>query len=182
MLQRSFKKIGLLRHAIKRKSLNDFYWPDIYKNLKSNQLLLQRKWFEGWICNFCEKGLGLQVTYFVTKDQLENWDDDRKNNINITTEELQFYDSYEFIIPEYQLSILHNIKEAEGVRKEVYISDKFKENADQMWAAQFFLNDDPDPRMIYCLGFDREISDADFEIVNNLKKIFIGQHFEVDKS
>ena len=88
-------------------------------------------------------------------------------NPNITQCLLEFHENYELNMPEPLLHVQHSAADAELIRKKIYISEKFKNLAHQIYASQYFETDKN--RMNYILGFERSLVNADYKILEMIK-------------
>ena len=167
-MTRTFKNTWVLRQTMERKNLQEYYWPTVYLTPKRDYYLLRRQWFEGWYCDFIGNGLKLEIIYFISESQLPNWPELKNNNPAVIQSELTFHPTYTFETPCAALTIIHDLENAERLRKEIYISEKFKETADHVWAAQFFLNETVDSKLLYALGFKRDLTSHDQTILADL--------------
>lgn len=163
------KNIYVIKETIIRKTLNDHYWPTEQRNFKRQKLIDANK-REGWIGHFLNNGLTIEGQILISKNDYAEWPKEHKTkNINVISSELLYFEEFSFELNNPALVVRHASGLAEEFRKNIYISAKFRENADRVWAAQFF--DDPESRdtMLFTIGFDRPRSRLDDEILGKIK-------------
>lgn len=169
-MNKYFNKIIKVEQVVRRGNLTSFFWPELYKNPQREGFILKREWYEGWFCEFKNRGLELHIQYFLTDKQNSNWPTFEINpNIKRTT--LNKPGPHTIVMPPPALLFKHSAQQAEAIRKAVYLSDKFLENADAIWASQFYEEDSNASEMIYGMGFFRETSPEDIAIVNEIKRL-----------
>lgn len=164
-----FQQVYMISENIMRTSLKDFFWP-IAQRRFGRQKLIDLNKREGWLCRFLEKGLVLEAKILISKNDYADWPNPhRTQNTNTLSSELSFHDSIEFKLSAPALKVKHPAEIAEDIRKKIYISERFGEQADLIWAAQYFEPGSDRSSMYYILGFDRKIQSSDNLIIEQIK-------------
>lgn len=164
-----FQNVFIISEEICRDNLQVSFWPIEYRRFKRQKLIDENK-REGWACRFLNNGLLLDSKIFIHQDDYKLWPENHKTlNINTRRSELEFFEKYEEIFSEPALVVEHPAELAENVRKKIYISERFKEQAHMVWAAQLFETREKRERMKYYLGFDREITTNDRVILKEIE-------------
>lgn len=169
-MKRTFHDTYVIKEIIQRKSLTDYFWPVEQRTYKRKKLRDLNK-REGWICNFLNKGLTLELKILISKNDYLDWPEDHRiPNLNVISSELLFYPELTISLENPVICFEHAVANAEDIRKKIYISNHFGARADNIWAAQLV---DPDNRlkMKFSMGFNRDVSTNDLETIDILKKI-----------
>ena len=165
-MHRTFKDIFIVNQIVRRRSLTHYYWPVEYKNPDREHLIENRKWYEGWYCEFCDSGLELKIKFFLTEQQMEHWPKELGPNKNIKCSDTMRFHDFVLHLPLPTIQFQHSSRQFEFVRKGIYVVEKFQEKADGLWASQFYLDDTHDSKVQYALGFTRSLDDQDRKHVN----------------
>lgn len=173
-----FNDVYVISERIIRHDLNAYFWPSEQKNLLRESAFGANK-KEGWLCNFLENGLSLDVEILISKFDYMDWPKShRTQNTNTIKSELVFHEQIEYKLSEPVLKIKHLARDAENIRKKIYVSNRFGKNAHHIWAAQYFAPDfEPAANrdyMFYALGFNRSISNDDQTILSEIMKDLSG--------
>lgn len=165
-----FTNVYSLEETIVRKSLDDYFWP-MTERVSARESLITANKKEAWFCDFLDSGLQLDITILISEADFELWSPHyQKHNSNTKKSVLTYHQIFTFAHKAPLLAFEHKNELAEPVRKKIYVSDRFKGSADQIWAAQYF---DPQKSnrayMRYALGFNRDIVDLDRKILSEIK-------------
>ncbi|MBY0554296.1 hypothetical protein K2P97_07190 [bacterium] len=167
-MQINFQNIYVIDETITRKSLNDFFWPQETFNFTRQALTDQNK-REGWYCEFTNNGLSLVLKILISSEDYTHWPKaQRPQNPNIVSSEVRLFPEFQIKTSEPALRLRSPASMAEILRKKIYLSSRFGESADKMWAAQYFNSPTKD-FMIYEMGFNREMQASDIEILASIK-------------
>jgi hypothetical protein len=161
-----FNDIHVLQIQIKRPNLQTPFWPNVKKNSDRSHLIVQRKIYEGWVCHFGDFGKKINIQYFVTKLQLKNWDDNYFNSLVTDSVVKNFEKEVHIDLENYDLRTFYISENAEIVRKKIFISDRFKDTANQIVCKQFFLGHSHE--MVYDIQIQREKTENDQVILQNI--------------
>lgn len=166
-MQIKFQNIYVINETITRKSLNDFFWPQETFNFVRQALTDENK-REGWYCDFTNQGLSLELKILISSQDYAHWPKNRPQNPNVVSSEVKHFAEFEIKTLEPAIRLRSPASMAETLRKKIYISSRFGEQADKMWAAQYFNSTTKD-FMIYEMGFNRELQSLDIEILASIK-------------
>lgn len=158
----------MLCQTVRRKSLQDFFWPHAENNLFREQSIKDGNWYNGWFCRFEDQGLSLKITYFFTYNQFELWRQNQPLRTNVETGLPQPYNENSISLGTIGWSSQYCTSKMEEVRRYMYISKHFGASAWQMQAAQFLKPNDP-TTAIYLIGFDRAVTQNDQNVLTYLK-------------
>lgn len=169
-----FQNVFIISETIRRPSLTEYFWPLEQQRFGRKKLIDLNK-REGWVCHFVEKGLGLDAKLIISKEDYTEWPQQHRTlNANTIKSELTFHDQIEFEFSTPALTLQHLAADAEPVRKTVYISERYGERADGIWAAQYFPPAADRNTMYYNLGFTRETQPEDLHALNLIRSALSG--------
>ena len=164
-----FSQIFIISETILRRTIEEPFWPNEQRTYQRQKVIDQNK-REGWICDFLNQGLQLDLKILIRKNDYSSWPTEHKTeNVNTIKSELTFRDNIVFELPQILLKIRHRSADAEQFRKKIYISKCFGERAHQIWAAQFVDANDRS-QMFFLLGFRRDADVEDISILTEIKK------------
>jgi hypothetical protein len=166
----NFNRVQVIAETIIRKDINSSFWPNEQRTYK-RQALIDKNLREGWICNFENHGLRLEIKIIISEHDYSSWPQDhRTENLNTIRSDLRFYEEFSEELDNVILHIVHKSEIAEDLRKKIYLSNHFKDKCDKIWAAQYFENGNRE-EMHFSIGFNRELLPEDLVILEEIKKI-----------
>lgn len=168
-MMRKWNNIYIFNDVAKRESLQDYYWPSNEGLYFNEDLIVNRKWHDGWFCQFTNKGLRLDIQSILTEEQYQYR---LVHNLGIKPELCEFRHEFQMKMNDVAVAMEFESQYIEQVRKNIYLSKLFGENANQMWAAQFFENETGAKKAKMYLGFNREITAQDLKCISEIWKIF----------
>ncbi len=168
------KNIYQLKEVIVREGHDKYFWPEEFKNKNREDLILRNK-KEAWFCQFLNNGLALNTEIYFKQDDFPLWKKNIKTlNPNTKFSNLEFLDSVNLSIDRPIALVRHLAKDSEFVRKRIYVSHHFLHRADQIWAAQYYAENEDRHFMYFAIGFYREIDDQDIAILDQIRTALSG--------